>query len=279
MKETIRILTAQDLSCFGQCSLTVALPVLSALGVETAILPTALLSTHTGGFSGYFVHDLKEDIEPIRKHWVKEGLSFSAVYTGYLGKAEEVDSVLLIAEGDLNKGPLIVDPAFADHGKLYWGFDEAYVEEMRKLSSHADILLPNLSEAYFLLGKEYKDNPSKGEIDSLLDGLIGLGAKQVVLKGIGNTPEETGVIVYDGKKRDTYSHRRIRRDYHGTGDIFASVFVGAFLNGRSAMEGARLACDFVSSAIENTLEDETHGYGVRFEPLLASFAYKNGFSK
>ena len=274
MKRSIRILSAQDVSCYGQCSLTVALPILSSLGVETAILPTAVLSTHTAGFKGFTFRDLQDDIEPIMKHWEKESIRFDAVYTGYLGSSQDVDLVLKIAKGELNRGPLFVDPAFADNGKLYGGFDLAYVEAMKRLCANADTLLPNLTEAAFLLDRPYNPKPSEGEIDEILAGLRKLGAKTIILKGIGSKEGETGVIVYDGERTLRYSHAKINQDFHGTGDVFASVFVGASLQGKSPLESASLAADFVRLAIENTLDDPTHAYGVKFEPILASYARK-----
>ncbi|MCR5079254.1 MAG: pyridoxamine kinase [Bacilli bacterium] len=268
----IRILSAQDVSCYGQCSLTVALPILSALGVETAILPTAILSTHTAGFTGFTFHDLQEELPKIKAHWEKEGIRFDAVYTGYLGSKKDVDIVIDIATSPLNKGPLIVDPAFGDHGKLYGGFDLDYVNEMKLLCAKSDVLLPNLTEAAFLLDRPFNPEPSEGEIEEILDGLTKLGAKSIVLKGIGSRPVDTGVIVKNGSLIQAYSHHKIPQDFHGTGDIFASVFVGARLRGLSDIASAQLAADFVSRAITNTLDDPKHFYGVKFEPLLVDLA-------
>lgn len=264
------ILSVQDISCFGQCSLTVALPILSSFGVETAILPTAILSTHTGGFKGFTFRNLESDVAPIRQHWEKEGIRFDAIYTGYLGSSKDVEEVLAI-NASLNKGLLIVDPAFADHGKLYGGFDLDYVEAMKGLCSKADILLPNLTEAAFLLGVPWNPNPTEDEVNAILDGLFALGAKSVVLKGIGSSDTLTGFVYADKKNRRSYEHTRLPKDYHGTGDVFASVFVGCLQNGVEPFECAKHAADFVSMAIANTIGDEKHVYGVKFEPLLSSF--------
>jgi len=264
----IRILSAQDISCFGQCSLTVALPVLSALGIETSILPTAILSTHTAGFSGYTFRDLKDDLAAIAEHWKGEGIDFDAVYTGYLGHKKDVDAVLEINASHLNKGPFIVDPAFGDQGKLYGGFDKDYVAAMRPLCASADVLLPNLTEAYFLLDLPYNPNPDFDEIERVLHGLLKLGAKNVILKGIGDNPAETGFVVYDGHEQRRYRHARIPKDFHGTGDVFASVFVGGYLRGLDIYAAARLAADFTFECIVNTINDPAHGYGVHFEQLL-----------
>ena len=264
----LRVLSIQDISCFGQCSLTVALPVLSSLGVETAILPTAILSTHTSGFKGFTFRDLKDDLPAIIAHWEKEMIRFDAVYTGYLGHAKDVEAVLNIARGELNKGPFIVDPAFGDNGSLYGGFDEDYVASMRGLVKEADILLPNLTEACYLLGIPYNPNPNEAEIEAILRGLHGLGAKTVVLKGIAKTKEQIGLCVDDGKEQKRYVHDRIDKDSHGTGDVFASVFVGAYMRGLGVYDSARLAADFTYKCIANTVNDPTHSYGVKFEPLL-----------
>ena len=167
-----RVLTIQDISCVGQCSLTVALPILSACGIETAILPSAVLSNHTGGFSGWTFADLTEEIPKIREQWEKENLSFEAVYTGYLGSAKQIDYVLDVIKSRMNKGgKFICDPAMADNGKLYAGFDDNFVNAMKKLISNADIILPNITEACFLTGAEYRETYDKAYIDELLNKL------------------------------------------------------------------------------------------------------------
>ena len=156
-----RILTIQDISCVGQCSLTVALPILSACGVETCVLPSAVLSTHTAGFSGYTFRDLTEDMPAIKDHWVKEGIAFDGVYTGYLGSTKQIDYVKEIIAATAKDGVAIIDPAMADNGKLYPGFDAAFVEEMKKLCATADYLLPNLTEACLLTDTEYTPTTTK----------------------------------------------------------------------------------------------------------------------
>ena len=269
--KNIRILSIQDISCVGQCSLTVALPILSALGIETAILPTALLSTHTGGFKGFTFLDLQEELPKIHAHWQKEGISFEGVYTGYLGSQKDVAIALEIARGETNKGPFFVDPAFGDHGSLYYGFDETYVKAMRSLAEQADFLLPNLTEAYALLGLPYNPNPNEDEIKDLCSKLHDLGAKTIVLKGVG-PKGQTGIVVSSNGRFESYSHPRIPQDFHGTGDVFASVFVAASLQGLCPIEAGKLACDFVCKAIEATMNDPTHTYGVKFEPLLGELA-------
>lgn len=265
-----RVLTVQDISCVGQCSLTVALPILSACGMETAILPTAILSTHTGGFSGYTVRDLSEDIPAIKNHWQKENIKFDAIYTGYLGKTEETDYVKEILETLGSDNCLkVVDPAMADNGKLYYGFDAEYVEGMKNLCSVADILLPNITEASFLTGIDYKETYTQEYVLELCEKLCNMGAKAVVLTGVSYKAETTGIVVYKDGKYDYYEHKKLAKGKHGTGDIYASAFVGAVLNGKDYLTAAKIAADYTVKCMENTEGDEDHWYGVKFETALA----------
>lgn len=265
-----RILTIQDISCIGQCSMTVALPIISACGQETAILPSAVLSTHTGGFSGLSIRDLTEDIPAIRRHWEKENLDFDAIYTGYLGSAKQINYVIDLFNSRLRKeGKIIIDPAMADHGKLYSGFDDRYVEEMQRLLPYADILLPNMTEACFLTGRPYLEHYTKKQAEEVMDDLIDMGAKAVMLTGASFSEDETGVAIRENGETKIYQHKKLERSYHGTGDIFASAFVGSWISGKSLMESAKIAADFVVAAIEKTLSDPTHTYGVKFELAIA----------
>ena len=264
-----RVLTVQDISCVGQCSLTVALPILSAAGHETAILPSAVLSTHTGGFTGYTFRDLTDDMPAIAAHWKKENIKFDAVYTGYLGSARQIAYVkdifdTLCAEG----AATFVDPAMADNGKLYYGFDDAFVQEMKSLCTAADIILPNITEACFITGTPYKETYDEAYIDALLKALAGIGAKTVILTGVGFTPDTTGVMVYENGAARHYKHKRLPKGSHGTGDVYASAFVGAYLRGKNAFEAAGIAAEYTLRCIENTVDDPSHWYGVKFEPML-----------
>lgn len=264
-----RILTIQDISCVGQCSMTVALPILSACGHETCVLPSAVLSTHTGGFSGFTFRDLTEDMPSIQAHWEKEGIQFDGMYTGYLGSIKQIGYVKNILDKMGKKGAVkIVDPAFADNGKLYCIFDQAYVEAMKPLCASADILLPNITEACFLTGMEYKENYDEGYIQALLAALSKLGVSTVVLTGVSYAPEKTGVTVYEKGKMRYYEHKRIAKGCHGTGDVYASAFVGALLRGKSLFEAAKIAADYTVLCIENTQGDPSHWYGVKFETAL-----------
>ena len=264
-----RILTIQDISCVGQCSLTVALPILSACGLETAILPSAVLSTHTGGFSGYTVRDLTEDFPAIRRHWAQEKLTFQGVVTGYLGSARQADYVeeifkTLVAPG----GKIVVDPAMGDYGKLYPGFDESYVAAMGRLCARADVIAPNITEACFLTGTDYAEALDEAGLEALLDRLEALGAGSVVLTGVSRAPGQTGVAVREGGVTRYYSHRRIEKSYHGTGDIYTAAMAGAWLGGRPLYEAAKIAADYTVKCIEATASDPEHWYGVKFEAVL-----------
>ena len=265
-----RILTIQDISCVGQCSLTVALPILSACGIETAVLPSAVLSTHTGGFSGFTFRDLTEDMPAIAAHWQKEGIRFDAVYTGYLGSTQQIDYVKAIFESTLEPGGFrIVDPAMADNGKLYVGFDAEYVEAMKALVSVSDIVLPNITEAAFLTGMPFKEQYDEAYVEALLRALYDLGAKTVVLTGVGYAADRTGVAVYAGGEVQYYEHERLAKGSHGTGDVYASAFVGAYMLGKTAFEAAKIAADYTLACIVETHKDPEHWYGVRFERVLA----------
>ncbi|MBE5950188.1 MAG: pyridoxamine kinase [Lachnospiraceae bacterium] len=265
-----KILTIQDISCVGQCSLTVALPILSACGLETCILPSAVLSTHTAGFSGYTFRDLTEDMPAIKNHWVKENIQFAAVYTGYLGSTKQIDYVVDIYKDTAkeNGGLLIVDPAMADNGKLYPGFDEAFVEAMKELCGKADYVIPNLTEACFLTGVEYKTSYDRAYIDEILEKLSALGCKNVIFTGVSYQEGKTGIVVYENGQYSYYEHDFLPNSCHGTGDIYASAFVGALVRGKSAYDAAKIAADYTVECIKATAEVKNHWYGAAFEPVL-----------
>lgn len=265
-----KVLTVQDISCVGQCSLTVALPILSACGLETCILPSAVLSTHTAGFSGFTVRDLTEDIPGIVAHWRKENILFDGIYTGYLGSEQQIAYVKDILETMGSKGCLrFVDPAMADNGKLYPAFDMAYVEAMKGLLPVSDIVLPNITEACFLTGIEYKESYDEGYILALCKALCDLGAKAAVLTGVSYREGKTGIAVYENGEMQYYEHERAERGCHGTGDIYASAFVGARMQGKGNYDAARIAGDYTLQCILNTQGDASHWYGAKFETALA----------
>lgn len=264
-----KILTIQDVSCVGQCSLTVALPIISACGIETCVLPSAVLSTHTAGFSGYTFRDLTEDMPNIKDHWKKEGIAFDAIYTGYLGSTKQIDYVAdIFAEVASDTCIKIVDPAMADNGNLYPGFDAEFVQSMKGLCGKCDYLLPNISEACLLTDTEYKTEYDEAYITLLLDRLMALGCKNIILTGVSYATGKTGVVVYENNTYSYYEHVKIADGCHGTGDIYASSFVGALLQGKTAYDAAKIAADYVLECIKETQKADNHWYGAKFEPVL-----------
>ena len=276
-----RIAAIHDVSCFGRCSLTVALPIISALGVEVSALPTAILSTHTGGISGYTYRDLTDDILPIVRHWKTLDLKFDAVYTGFLGSFEQID--LVRETFDLLKTPktlLVVDPVMADNSSLYKLFPTDFPEGMKKLCRKADVITPNITEAVLLLGEPYMEGPyTRPYIERLLRRLSELGPKQVVLTGVYFNEAQLGAASYDAvtQKTDYAFSDHIPGYFHGTGDVFASVVVGALMNGCELPKAVHMAVDFTVSSIARTKEagaDER--FGVNFEAGLPRLAQKLG---
>ena len=266
-----RILTVQDISCVGQCSTTVALPILSACGFETAILPSGILSTHTAGFVGFTVLSMTSEMAKIVKHWANEKISFDAVYTGYI-LPDQVPLVAEILRG-FNKGPRIIDPVMGDNGKFYYGFDEKFAKQMLSLCSGADVILPNLTEAAFLLNeKPVTEGYSEEYIVKLIKRLADkTRAKNVILTGVSFENSLLGVAVYSqaDKRVNYYFAERIPQNFHGTGDIYSSAAVGAYLNGKSVFESAKIAVDYTVKCMKNTYADRNeHPYGVFFEQMI-----------
>lgn len=267
-----RILTIQDISCVGKCSLTVALPIISAMGVEAAVMPTAVLSTHTQ-FSGFTFRDLTDDMLPIAKHWKNENIDFDAIYTGYLGSFEQLDIVGKIFDDfKIPKTKIIVDPVMADGGKLYKGFTEEFAHSMASLCAKADVIVPNLTEASFMLGVPYVgDDYDEKYIKEMLSKLCALGTKTAVLTGVSLNAGKLGVMSLDSQSGEYFYYERehLPVAYHGTGDIFASAFTGALSLGKSTPEALRIATDYTVECISLTLADENRRtYGVNFEQAL-----------
>jgi len=270
-----RILTIQDISCVGQCSLTVALPVLSASGNEACILPSAVLSTHTGGFKGYTFHDLTDDFPAVVKHWISEKIDFDAFYTGYLGSLMQIDLVEQIVNSPLSKEDslFVVDPVLGDNGVLYKGFNAEIVAAMRRLIKRAHIIIPNITEACQLTDTEYRTDFDKEYIRTLvakLKAIMGPG-KTIVMTGVGFSNDETGVGVFGDDEEFYYPHIKLNKNVSGTGDIFASALVGAIMNGHSTRKSAQIAADFTLSAIKETVRNPAHWYGVKFETVLGEY--------
>lgn len=267
-----RVVTIQDISCLGKCSLTVALPIISAMGVEAAIIPTAVLSTHTM-FQNFTCMDLTDQINPISNHWKNENFKFDAIYTGYLSSREQID----IVNGFFNdfktrENVIFVDPVMADNGKLYPAFDLAFAREMTGLCGSADIIVPNITEACLMTNTEYREEYGEEYIKDLLQKLQKLGTKKaVVLTGVSLDKGRTGVAGLDVVTGEyfSYYHEKIDTSYHGTGDIFASTTVGALMNGRSLLDSLKIAADYTVECIRETLlSDKEKWYGVNFEAVL-----------
>ncbi len=261
-----RILTIQDISCVGQCSMTVALPILSACGHETCILPTALLSTHTGGFGKPAVVHFDGILEEMWRHWQRNGITFDAILVGYLGSVSAVETASrIIGEMLSPDGISIVDPAMADHGRLYSGFDDAYAKAMGDLCRKTDIILPNITEAAMLSGLPYQETVTEDYVQELLNTLAHPCA---VLTGVGYREGETGIVVRKGERQAHYVHQKLGQSYHGTGDMFAAAFTGALMQGKPLQDSIKIAGDFVCRSIENTGKNPAHWYGVKFETVL-----------
>ena len=267
-----RVLAVHDLSCVGRCSLTVALPILSAAGLEASALPTAVLSTHTGGFTGMTFRDLTQDLPAIFAHWKTLDLAFDAIYTGYLGSAEQVALVEQLFDafrGEQTK--IIVDPVMGDHGKLYPGMSEKMPQLMKTLCQKADVIVPNQTEAALMLGRPYLETPDKAEVDDLMQALREMTQASVVLTGISPEEGKLGAAVYDRETGQTAcpAAPHMPGSYHGTGDVYASALTGAYLAGKTLVQAAQIAADFTQQSIVETLPLglETR-YGVSFERAL-----------
>lgn len=267
-----RIVTVQDVSCVGKCSLTVALPVISACGVETAVIPTAVLSTHTA-FPSFTFRDLTDEITPVAENWKAAGIGFDAVYTGYLGSERQITLMERFIEDFRTDSNLIfVDPAMADNGKMYAGFAPAFADSMARLCAKADIIVPNLSEACFMLHRDYMPGGySEDDIRALLRDLTGLGAKTAVLTGVSFEEGRIGVMAFDSIKNTYFSYftEKVPQSFHGTGDVFSSACVGALMRGLSLEGALKTAANFTLASIKETVKNPVHNwYGVDFETAL-----------
>lgn len=268
-----RVIAVHDISCIGRCSLTSALPILSAAGAETLVLPTALLSTQTGGFEGYTFLDLTDEMKKIIDHWKSLRLDIDSVYTGYLGSIEQIEVVEeLISYYKRDDAMILVDPVMGDAGNLYDAFSEEYACEMKKLCAKADIIVPNLTEACLLTGTEYieKDYPD-GYIEELLHKLCEIGPKVSVISGVHFADGTLGAFAYDREERELYSHSEeyIEGFFHGTGDVFASTLLAALLCGKETSDALHFAVKYTADAVARTKAAESDvRHGVDFESGL-----------
>ncbi len=278
-----RALAIHDISCIGRCSLTVALPILSSAGLETAVLPTAVLSTQTGGMDHFTFHDMTYELPPIIGHWHSLDQKFDVIYSGYLGSLAQAQLVQIAIREFRKENTLVIcDPVMADHGKYYSMMTPEFANAMRELVKSADIITPNLTEAAFLLDRPYHADATGEEVESLLRGLAALGAKKIVITGVSFAKGALGAAAYDSERDEiSYAFTDIESGvFHGTGDVFCSALIAAVTSGRTLAESVRIAMDFTYRAIIRTLAAETDlRYGVQFEPELPSLMRDIGVIK
>jgi pyridoxine kinase len=276
MKQQKKVAAIHDISGFGKCSLTVALPILSAAGIETAVLPTAVLSTHTGGFTGYTYRDLTNDLRPFIKHWQSLNLQFDALYSGFLGSFEQIEILGEMFDTFKRHDNLVViDPVMADNGELYKIFYSHFAIAMKQLCAKADIIVPNITEATLLIEEPYHTGPyTENYIRSLLTKLSSIGPKQIVLTGVFFDDTQLGAATYNRTTGDVdfVLANKIEGYYHGTGDVFASALLAAVLNEFSLKDAAQIAVDFTVNAIQRTFQAKTDiRFGVNFEESIPQF--------
>lgn len=274
MKQTApkMILCIHDLSGIGRCSLAVAAPVLSAMGFQPVLLPTALLSTHTGGLGQPVIHPMAEYGEAALAHYKELGIEFDCIYSGYLAAAQ--DQKLVQKAFDLWPNALkVVDPVLGDHGKFYTGMQEL-LPGMRQLCRSADLILPNQTEAYFLLGRNYSDEELSPEQAQQLADDLSQTVQKAVITGL---PMGKHLCCAGSAGRDRFLVKRMRidRSYPGTGDLFAAVLVGCMMRGNALSAAADAAAGFVAEAINYTDPAAEPAFGVWFEPLLGRLCERN----
>ena len=262
----IKVLTIQDYSSFGQCSLSVALPIISAMGIETVSLPIALLSTHTSGFEGYTYVDLKNNVVPAATHYKKLGLNFDYIYLGYLGSSAAVKAVEQVC-ALYPDAKLIVDPAMAENGEYYDGITKDFAQSIAALCQKSYISLPNLSEACLLAGVEYSRIQTRESILNICQRLENTGIKRFVITGI--RADEGMILAYcdDGEVK-FISTQEVKGDFLGSGDVFASTFTGALAGGLDISQSLDVAVKYTQKTVEVTSQDKSHWYGLKFEKTI-----------
>ena len=261
-----RMVTIQDLSCLGKCSLTVIHPVISAMGVECAVLPTALLSTHTA-FPAPAVTDLSGCVRPILAHWEKIGAKFDGILTGYLANEAQAELALELIDRFGENALIVQDPAMGDHGRLYSGIGDEMVDAHRRICRRADLVMPNLTEGAMLAGIAYQERTDLEYCQQIATALLKTSAKSVLLTGYSPAPDQVGFYYSDGVTEFAHAGEKHPRACHGTGDLFAAVTMGGLMRGLTAPEAGRLAAEFIHRAIAKTGEDSR--FGVAFEGELA----------
>ena len=273
---TPRVAAIHDLSCFGRCSLTIALPVLSAMGCQCCPLPTALLSAHTG-ISGFTFLDTTDEMRRISAHWSQLSLHFQAIYTGFLGSAPQINLVEdFLRRFHVPDTLLVMDPVMGDHGTPYKTCTPALRQGLRELVAQADVITPNLTEAAILLDIPYHESQT-ADASELVRALSLQGQRSVVLTGYAAAPGQVGALCYDRDTRqvEAVQTARVPQDFPGTGDLFASVLTGALTRGAPLLQAARTAVDFVGSCVARSVaEGAGEAEGVDFEPLLRQLTVK-----
>ena len=268
-----RVAAIHDLSGFGRCSLTVAIPILSAMGVQCCPLPTAFLSTHTGDFEGYTFLDLTDEMEKAAAHWKQLDLRFQAVYSGFLGSEHQIEVVERFIR-DFRRGDtaVVVDPVMGDQGVVYKTYTPAMCEGMKRLAATADVITPNLTEAALLLDIPYAHLPTdEAGLRGIVPQLSLNGRRSVVLTGYSSAPHLTGALCFDAASGEisAVQAERVDREFYGTGDVFASVLTGALVKGETLHSAAACAVDFVLACAKLTAKNGLPlREGVDFEPLL-----------
>lgn len=285
MEKEMRVAAINDISGAGKCALTIALPVLSALGCEVSVLPTAVLSTHTGGFTSPVYVDMTDEMSEIAKHWKREGAVFEAMYSGFLGSERQIDIVREIFRMNREVNPevrILVDPVMGDHGKLYKTYTDEMADGMIRLCREADIIVPNMTEAYRILSEEYRDGPyTAAEIERILEKLSALGPDTVILTGVWFDSDKIGAACFDRERREAkyILNERVPGAFHGTGDLFASILLGVLMRGGRVEDACACAARGVAECIKQTVEDgrEDTRWGVKFEKCLP-FLMKDVFA-
>lgn len=270
------VLAIHDISCLGKCSLTVALPIISACGHTTTVLPTAILSTHTGGFTGYTFNDLTDDLLPIVNHWKELDVKFDCIYVGYLGSIKQVEIIKqIIGMFKTEQTLVVIDPVMGDNGSLYVGFDKEFARELSSLTCLADIIVPNFTEASFILNSQFNPHPTKEQIESMLVALFEKTSANIVLTGVDDGGLGLGACVLNKQSgKISYSFaEKLPASFHGTGDVFASALVGEIMKGKSIEESCQIACNFTTASAKFTMQSGFDlKYGVAFEKYLKMLA-------
>ena len=278
---TPRVAAIHDMSGFGRCSLTVAIPILSAMGVQCCPLPTAFLSTHTGGFEGFTFLDMTDEMSKVADHWASLGLTFQAVYSGFLGSERQIG----VVENFICRfrGPdtvVVVDPVMGDYGRVYQTYTAAMCSGMARLAELADVITPNLTEAALLLGQPYETLPAgEAGLREITERLSLGGRRSVVLTGASLAPGRTGAVCFDARtgKTEAVQTAYVAHEFHGTGDVFASACVGALMNGKDLAGALKIAVDYTLESIRETTKDpKANWYGVNFESAIPMLVHSLG---